>query len=149
MASDRRILVVDDDRIDTEMILRAFAQTGLDDAIHCVRTGLEALEWLHGPEELGHLSAPLPSLILLDLNMPQMNGVELLAELKSDPQLRAIPVVVLTTSSEDLELGRCYDLGAAGCIAKPIDVWEFVEAVRRIGLYWTLCEPPHVRRRDG
>lgn len=150
MRSDHQILVVDDDRVDTEMILRAFAQNRLVDEIQCVRTGLEALECLRGQGEFERLGGePLPSLILLDLNMPQMNGLELLAELKADPQLRRIPVVILTTSNDELEIERCYSLGAAGCIVKPVEFAACVEAVRRIALYWALCEAPRIRRRNG
>lgn len=150
MRSDLRILVVDDDRIDTEMILRAFAQSQLVHDIQCVRSGIEALERLRGQGELEPLGDErLPSLILLDLNMPRMNGLELLAELKADPELRRIPVVVLTTSNDELELERCYALGAAGCIVKPIDFSAFVEGVRRVAHYWALCETPRLRRRTA
>ena len=101
-----------------------------------VGNGEEGLAWLQNPQN------EVPCIILLDLNMPRTNGIEFLDAIKRDEKLRTIPVVVLTTSKDDLDRARSFGLGVAGYMVKPVDYLQFVEVIRTINLYWTLSELP-------
>jgi CheY-like chemotaxis protein len=130
------ILLVEDDAIDVMNVKRAFKQNKLTNAIHEARNGLEALAILR--------KGTLPSrhLVLLDLNMPKMNGIEFLRELRSDPQLKATSVVVLTTSNEDRDRIEAYELNVAGYLLKPVTFANFVDLMAALNKYWTLVEMP-------
>lgn len=131
------ILVVEDSPEDFEATLRGFRRAGLVNSIvHC-EDGDEALDYLRrrGAYE-DQDKHPLPAVILLDLNMPGTDGREVLHELKSDPELRSIPVVVLTTSSDERDIRDCYDAGANTYVQKPVDLEGFLEAIRRLKDYW-------------
>jgi two-component system, response regulator len=126
------ILLVEDNPADVELTLRAFKKNRLSNNIHVARDGVEALEFL-----LDGAAREL-SVVLLDLKMPRMDGLEVLRRMKSDQRTRHIPVVMMTSSSEESDLVASYDLGANSYIVKPVDFDNFTEAVRLIGMYWLL-----------
>jgi len=136
------ILVVDDDDVDTALIRRAFKQNGFTNPLQTARHGEEALDILRRALAPGASERDVPGLILLDLNMPVLNGVELIRQLKSHPELRSIPVVVLTTSDAEADLAETYRLGIAGYIVKPLEFSKFVDAVQTLGYYWSMCARP-------
>jgi CheY-like chemotaxis protein len=124
------VLLVEDDPGDVLMTQEAFEHHRIDNPLHVVSDGAAALRFLRREGE--HTDAPRPGLILLDLNLPLMNGREVLAEIKSDDQLRSIPVVVLTTSQAEEDIVRSYDLHANAYVAKPVDFSRFMEIIRQI-----------------
>lgn len=125
-----RILVVDDDPADVLMIEEALEQSGVQKTIDVVGDGQEALEFLHRSGR--HTAAVRPDMILLDLNMPRMDGRQVLSQVKADPDLRTIPIVVLTTSNADTDILSSYKLQANAYVTKPIDLDEFNRVVRHI-----------------
>jgi CheY-like chemotaxis protein len=137
MKADMIILLVEDDLVDVKTVKRAFKENHITNKLDVVYNGEEALEYLNGCDSS---SKRLPGLILLDLNMPVMNGVEFLEVAKKDKKFKSIPVIVLTTSQEDSDRMESYNLGVAGYIIKPVEFEKFVEAVKIINLYWSLCE---------
>jgi len=130
------ILLVDDDSIDVMNVKRAFAKNKLTNPIHEARNGIEALEILRRG------SLPARHLVLLDLNMPRMNGLEFLRALRADPALRSTSVVVLTTSNEERDKVAAYDLNVAGYLLKPVTFPSFVDLMASLNKYWTLVEMP-------
>ena len=134
----KEILLVEDNPDDAELTRIAFAEAGVDYRLHVVGDGVQALAYLRGcaPTEL-------PSLVLLDLNLPKLNGREVLEAIRAEPTTRSLPVVVLTTSAEPFDVDTVYELGANSYIQKPVEFERFVEVVRQIGLYWlALNQPP-------
>ncbi len=129
-----RIVMADDDRDDQLMMKRAFDKAGLSNPLEFVNDGEELMYYLRKAGSFE--SAEVPDLILLDLNMPRKNGWEALQELKADPELRRIPVIILTSSCSDYDLLRSYDLGANSYIAKPMDIDGLVGIVKALALYW-------------
>ncbi len=138
------ILLVEDDLVDVKAVKRAFKEAKITNPLFVVGNGEEALEFLRHEGTYANSDDPLPrpGIILLDLNMPVMNGVEFLEIVKSDSNLKRIPIIVLTTSREESDRLKSYDFSVAGYIVKPVDFEKFVEAVRIIDLYWTLSELP-------
>jgi two-component system response regulator len=137
------VLLVEDNPNDVEMILHAFDQDHLSNRIHVVRDGAEALDFVFGAGAYaGRRLDPGPRVILLDLKLPKVDGIEVLRRLKDDPRTRTIPVVVLTSSREERDLVETYRLGANSYIVKPLDFVKFIEAVRQAGLYWLLLNRP-------
>ncbi|HQT26896.1 MAG TPA: response regulator [Burkholderiales bacterium] len=130
------ILLVEDDEVDAMTVRRALKELRVANPLKQVENGEEALASLRDSREAR------PCIILLDLNMPVMGGIEFLQVVKRDASLRRIPVVVLTTSDEQQDKLASFDLGVAGYIRKPVDYKQFVEAVRSIDAYWTLSELP-------
>lgn len=135
------ILLVEDDEIDAMSVKRAFKKTNIGNPLFHAGNGIEALDMLRGTAGVEKIT-PQPAIILLDLNMPRMNGIEFLTQLRADPQLRAISVVVLTTSNEDRDKVAAYNLNVAGYILKPVEPEKFIETVGTLNLYWTLIEMP-------
>jgi CheY-like chemotaxis protein len=130
-------LMADDDADDRLLIREAFEESLLSNSIYFVEDGVELMDYLrHQAGFSNPVEAPTPDLILLDLNMPRKDGREALAEIKSDPLLRYIPVVVLTTSKAEEDIMRSYDIGAASYITKPVTFDGLVEAIRGLGQYW-------------
>ena|SRR5579864_2058459 len=133
------LLLVEDNPSDVELTLHVLKKHNFANRIKVLRDGAEALDFifndLSGEER--H-SRNLPKLILLDLKLPKVNGLEVLGKIKSDPQTKRIPVVVLTSSREDRDLLTCYELGVNSYLVKPVDFVHFTEAVRQLGLYWLL-----------
>ncbi|HEY9847794.1 MAG TPA: response regulator [Candidatus Caenarcaniphilales bacterium] len=135
------LLLVDDDEVDVMNVQRAFKKNNISNPLYVASNGLEALAMLRGNHNLP-LVPPARRLILLDLNMPKMGGIEFLRELRSDAELKVTPVVVLTTSKEDNDKVDAYNLNVAGYIVKPVTFLKFVEAIATLNTYWTLSEMP-------
>jgi len=134
--SKKPILFVEDDHVDAMTVKRAFKDLKVTNPLAHTINGEQALEYLRNERNRK------PCVILLDLNMPKMNGIEFLKIAKADDALRKIPVVVLTTSREENDIVESFDLSVAGYIVKPVDYKKFVEAIRTIDVYWTLSELP-------
>ena len=134
MIHRKPILLVDDDRVDVMTTKRALKDINVTNPVYTAGNGEEALELLREGEN------EKPGVILLDLNMPKMNGIEFLRVIKNDDSLKRIPVVVLTTSKEEEDKVESFSLGVAGYMIKPVDYIKFVEVIRAINLYWTLSE---------
>ena len=134
--ADKPILLVEDDKVDVMTVNRALKEIKVTNPVVNLENGEEALKYLRDP---GNVK---PCIILLDLNMPIMNGIEFLEVVKHDALLRRIPVVVLTTSGEQQDKVNSFDLGVAGYMAKPVDYRQFVEVMRTIDAYWTISEMP-------
>ena len=135
------ILLVEDDDVDAMSVKRAFKKTNISNPLFHAGNGLEALDMLRGSNGVEKI-IPKPRIILLDLNMPRMNGIEFLRELRADPELHDISVVVLTTSNEERDKVAAYNLNVAGYILKPVEPGRFIEAVGTLNLYWNLIELP-------
>ena len=137
------ILLVEDSPSDVELTLHAFNKHNLTNQIHVVRDGAEALDFLFctGPYASRDANAR-PKVILLDLKLPKVDGLEVLRRVKADNRTRSIPVVVLTSSGEERDLVESYALGVNSYIRKPVDFEQFTEAVRLVGLYWLLLNQP-------
>ena len=138
-----RILMVEDDAKDEELTLTALEDYNLANEVVVTRNGEEALDYLHFRGQFQTRVSDNPALILLDLKLPKIDGLEVLKEIKSDEKLRYIPVVVLTSSKEEKDLVASYKLGVSGYVVKPVDFHEFVNAIRELGAFWgILNEPP-------
>lgn len=140
------ILLVEDNPVDIDLTLRAFAKRKLTHPIQVARDGDEALNWIPRWES----GEPWPALILLDLKLPKVDGLEVLRQLKQHPTLRAIPVVILTTSGEDVDMQKAYQLGANSYIVKPVDFDKFMEVAVQVELYWCVLNklPPSIEAGD-
>ena len=134
--ASKPILLVEDDKIDAMTVKRALKDLKVRNELVHRLDGRQAIEYLQDPANAR------PCVILLDLNMPRMNGVDFLKRVKPDEKLRRIPVVVLTTSRQEQDVVESFDLGVAGYIVKPATYNKFVEAIRTLDLYWTLSEVP-------
>jgi CheY-like chemotaxis protein len=132
----RAILLVEDDLVDAMTVRRALKTLHVSNRLEHVENGEEALAYLRDPGK------GRPCIILLDLNMPVMNGIEFLQAVKADPDLKRIPVIVLTTSCEQRDVVESFQLGVAGYMRKPVDYQQFVETIRSIDAYWTISELP-------
>lgn len=133
------ILLVEDDEVDIMNVQRAFKKNNINNPLHIARNGLEALDMLRG--ETGD-PIPTPRIILLDINMPRMGGIEFLGELRKDNDLKSISVFVMTTSNEESDKVAAYDLNVAGYILKPLSFESFASAVAILSHYWQLIEQP-------
>lgn len=134
------ILLVEDNSSDVELALRAFRTNRLSNRIHVARDGVEALEFLFGDDG----AASQLCVVLLDVKMPRMDGLEVLRRMRADERTRHLPVVMMTSSSEESDRVSSYNLGANSYIVKPVDFENFTEAVRVIGTYWLLLNKPVV-----
>ena len=134
MNEQKLILLVEDDRVDAMTVKRALKEINVTNPLHIAGNGVEALAFLRDPAN------PHPAIILLDLNMPRMNGIEFLKIVKNDDDLKRIPVIVLTTSREDQDRIDSFNFSVAGYMIKPVDYLQFVEVMRTIKMYWTLSE---------
>jgi CheY-like chemotaxis protein len=134
--TNKPILLVEDDQVDTMTVIRALKEIHVTNRLVHVENGEEAVSYLRDPE------SEKQCIILLDLNMPIMNGIEFLQVVKRDDHLKRIPVVVLTTSEEQQDKVNSFNMGVAGYMAKPVDYRQFVEVMRSIDAYWTISEMP-------
>lgn len=133
------ILLVEDNPNDAELTLRALKKNNLANNVVHVKDGADALDFIFGKNaHAGRDVDKTPKVILLDLKLPKVSGIEVLERLKADPHTRSIPVVVLTSSREDSDLNRCYDLGVNSYIVKPVEFESFATAVSELGFYWLL-----------
>ena len=139
------ILLVEDNQADVELTLHALARNNLTNPVKVVQDGAEALDFLFCAGAYKSRANSKPKVILLDLKLPKVDGLEVLERVKSDERTREIPVVVLTSSREERDMVESYRLGVNSYITKPVDFQQFTEAVRQIGLYWLLLNqpPPH------
>ncbi len=135
----KRILLIDDSEDDILLTLRSFKKNNILVDIDLARNGVEALEYLFGKgEDREEQRRELPALILLDIKLPRLNGLEVLAEIRKNPKTKLIPVVILTTSKEESDMIRSYHLGVNSYVRKPVNFDEFSEVVKQLGLYWLL-----------
>ena len=140
----KHILLVDDSPRDTEMAIEALQHYHMANEVVTLRDGAEALDYLHRRGEFAGRPGGEPAVILLDLKMPKVDGLEVLRDIKADPQLKVIPVVMMTSSREEQDLVRSYQLGANAYVVKPLSFHEFIEAVKVVGAFWAMLnEPPH------
>lgn len=141
----KTILLVEDDRDDEDLTLRALRRSNIMNEVIVARDGEEALELLFGNGRfLDHEMDSLPAVVLLDLKLPKVNGIEVLRRIRNDPRTRRLPVVVLTSSRQERDRDAVYDLGANSYICKPVDFEKFTEAIGHLGMYWVLLneQPP-------
>ena len=139
----REILLVEDNDDDVQLTKRALVQNRIGNELTVVHDGVAALEHLRRLASGAGTGPPLPAVVLLDLKLPRLDGLETLQQLRADPRLRRLPVVILTSSKEEQDIVKSYDLGANSYIRKPVDFGEFSEAVRQLSMYWlVLNEPP-------
>lgn len=138
----KRILLVEDDPKDVELTLNALSEHNLANEPAVTRDGVEAMDYLRRRGEFAQRPPGHPVVILLDLKMPRLDGVQVLQQIKADEHLRLIPVVILTSSHESFDLQACYRLGINAYVVKPVRFMEFVDAVRHIGVFWVLVNQP-------
>ncbi len=137
--NNKIILLIEDNPDDVKMTLRALKKANIMNEVVVLKDGVEALDYLFGEGKYaGRDTAVRPQVILLDLNMPRMNGIEVLQKMRADERTRLLPVVVLTTSNEDADRIESYRLGANSYVRKPVDFDQFAKAVQQLGLYWLL-----------
>ena len=132
------ILLVEDSQNDVELILESLHDFNLANRVTAVKDGIEALEYLQCSGKYKSRRRNSPAVILLDIKMPRMDGIELLRILKQDEQLKLIPIVILTSSNEEPDLKKCYELGANAYVVKPVKFGDFIETVKSIGIFWAL-----------
>jgi CheY-like chemotaxis protein len=149
MATDRPILLVEDNPDDEALTLRAFSKNRIANQVIVARDGVEALDYLFGSgAHAGRDLSTIPAVVLLDLKLPRIDGLEVLRRIRADERTRLLPVVILTTSKEQQDIFEAYSLGANSYVRKPVDFEKFIYAVGQMGLYWlALNEPldsPHV-----
>jgi two-component system response regulator len=139
----RRILLAEDDRNDVELTLRGLGAYHLTNQIDVVRDGGEVLDYLRCTGAYAGRETGLPLVLLLDIKMPRVDGIEVLREIRADPALKMLPVVMLTSSRESSDLKACYAIGVNAFVVKPVKFGEFVEAIKQVGGFWALLnEPP-------
>ncbi|UGX91116.1 response regulator [Bradyrhizobium barranii subsp. barranii] len=142
MSELRRILIVEDDPRDVELTLTALDEHKLANEVVITRDGKEALDYLHRRGQFASRPEDNPAVILLDLKLPKVDGLEVLQQIRSDKQLKMIPVVVLTSSHEERDLLATYQLGVNAYVVKPVDFHEFVNAVKELGMFWAIINQP-------
>ena len=146
----KRILLVEDNRQDLELTLAALEENHLANEVVVVRDGEEALDYLFRRGQFRLRAEGHPAVVLLDVKMPKVDGIQVLREVKADPDLRTIPIVMLTSSREDADLKACYQIGVNAYVVKPIRFTDFTAAVRELGLFWAVVNqpPPGAARRE-
>jgi CheY-like chemotaxis protein len=137
-----RILIVEDDPKDVELTLTALEEYNLANEVIVVGNGAQALDYLYCRGEFSTRSCDNPAVILLDLKLPKIDGLEVLRQIKSDEKLKVIPVVVLTSSREEKDMVASYRLGVNAYVVKPVDFHEFVNAIRELGVFWAIINVP-------
>lgn len=139
----KRILLVEDNHNDVELTLAALAENQLANEVVVVQNGEDALDYLYRRGVFRLRAGGYPAVVLLDLKMPKVDGLEVLKQIKADPDLRVVPIVVLTSSREEQDLVQSYNLGTNAFVVKPVDFREFVQAIQNLGLFWAVVnEPP-------
>jgi CheY-like chemotaxis protein len=140
-----RILLVEDDPNDVELIMTGLAENNLVNEVVAVHDGEEALDYLHCHGKFAGGTDGHPAVVLLDLKLPKISGLEVLRQMKTDEKLRCIPVVILTSSKEDQDIVEGYKFGANSYVVKPVDFHRFIDAIKLIGAYWAIVsEPPPI-----
>jgi CheY-like chemotaxis protein len=144
----KHILIVDDSPRDTELTVNALETHQLVNRVTSLRDGAEALDYLYRRGEFAGRTDEQPAVILLDLKMPKVDGLEVLRQIKGDPVLKIIPVVVMTSSREEQDVLNSYQLGVNAYVVKPVKFQEFVEAVKQLGMFWAILNEPPADRLD-
>ena len=143
MTKLKHILLAEDDPQDIELTINALSENNLANNVMVVRDGVEALDYLYRRGGFADRPDGNPILILLDIKMPRMDGIEVLKQLKSDAKMHNIPIVILTSSRESQDMETCYELGVNAYVVKPVKFVDFIEAIKQIGIFWALInEPP-------
>jgi len=143
MITLKRILLAEDNERDVELVLAALEEHNLANEVVVVRDGAEALDYLYGRGQFAGHPNGMPVVVLLDLKMPKVDGLEVLRVMRADPQLKRVPVVMVTSSREERDLVHSYELGVNAYVVKPVDFQKFVESIKQIGFFWALInEPP-------
>jgi DNA-binding response OmpR family regulator len=137
-----RILLVEDDPKDVELTLTALEEYNLANEVIVARDGEEALEYLYSRGKFKTRSSDNPAVVLLDLKLPKVDGLEVLKQIKSEEKLRMMPVVVLTSSKEEKDMVASYKLGVSAYVVKPVDFHEFVNAIKELGIFWAVINQP-------
>jgi len=141
--SEQIVLLVEDSSSDEELTLRALRKSGIANRVVVVRDGAEALDYLFARGRYAELErSEVPQVVLLDLNLPKVGGLEVLRQIRADERTRLLPVVILTSSKEDKDLLSGYGSGANSYVVKPVDFSQFAEAVRQLGMYWLIVNQP-------
>jgi CheY-like chemotaxis protein len=149
-AADKIILLVEDNPDDAKLTLRAFKQSNIANPIAVARDGIEALDFLFARGAYGErVGKPLPTLIVLDLKLPRLDGLGVLKAIRADARTKLVPVVILTSSKEEQDLISGYSLGANSYVRKPVDFAEFLEAAKHLGIYWLMMNQPPPERAAG
>lgn len=148
-AEHMRLLLAEDDDGHASLIRRNLQRAGVINEIVHVKDGQEALDYLRGQGTHAAAGPSLPLLMLLDINMPRMNGVEVLREVKRDPALAYTPVIMLTTTDDPREVQRCYELGCSVYLTKPVQYEQFVDAIKRLGMFLAIIKAPPSNGRQG
>lgn len=142
----RPILLVEDNPDDEALALRAFAKLNITNKVIVARDGVEALDYLFGTGPHAETTPPLPAVVLLDLKLPRIDGLEVLQRIRGNEKTQILPVVILTSSREEQDIVQGYNLGANSYVRKPVDYNEFVQAVSQLGVFWLLLnELPHCK----
>lgn len=134
----KTILLAEDNKNDIELTLAALGQHNLANRVVTVNDGVEVLDFLNYEGEFSQRTKGNPAVILLDIKMPRMDGISVLKIIRNDPGLRTIPVVMLTSSREEPDLKKCYELGVNAYVVKPVDFQEFMNAIKQVGIFWAL-----------
>jgi two-component system response regulator len=138
----RTILLADDSLADAEMAMDALNEANLANPVVHVEDGVDCLDWLHARGAFAGRITGDPAVVLLDIKMPRMSGLDVLTEMRSDERLKRIPVVILSSSSEESDLARSWDLGVNAYVIKPVDVAQFFAAIRTLGQFWAVLNQP-------
>jgi CheY-like chemotaxis protein len=151
MAPLKRILLAEDSEHDVELTLAALAEHNLANEVVVAHDGAEALDYLYNRGKFAGHANGLPVVVLLDLKMPKIDGLEVLRFMKSDPYLKHIPVVMITSSREEQDLVRSYQNGVNAYVVKPVDFQKFVESIKQVGFFWAIVNepPPGAIKRSG
>jgi CheY-like chemotaxis protein len=143
MAPLKRILLAEDNDRDLELTLAALEEHNLANEVVVARDGAEALDYLHCRGKFAGHANGLPVVVLLDLKMPKVDGLEVLSAMRADPQFKSVPVVMITSSREEQDMIRSYELGVNAYVVKPVDFQKFVESIKQVGFFWAIInEPP-------
>lgn len=145
----KRILLVEDDPRDVELTLLALGESNLANKVDVVNDGEQALNYLRRRDSFANRETPLPAVVLLDLKMPKVDGLEVLRTIRADPDLHLMPVVILTSSREERDLIEGYSLGVNAYVVKPVDFHQFLDAIRQIGVFWALVNETPRLISDG
>jgi len=146
----QKILLAEDNPKDVELTLEALSEHNLANEVMVVKDGVEAMEYLRREGKFKLRSPGLPAVLLLDIKMPRMDGLEVLSAVRGDPSLKLLPVVILSSSREEQDLIRSYELGVNAYVVKPVDFSEFLQAIKLLGVFWAIIneKPPEVKISD-
>ncbi|MDQ5910465.1 MAG: hypothetical protein QG599_2561 [Pseudomonadota bacterium] len=144
MSEIKRILLVEDDPHDVELTLEALEESNLANEVVVARDGAEALDYLYRRGDFAGRASGLPAVVLLDLKLPRISGIEVLKRMRADEALKRIPVVILTSSRESTDLSQCYEIGVNAYVVKPVQIQDFMIAIKQVGVFWVLINesPP-------